>query len=167
MDQPRRLVAVTDTVAVQEQIVLPPHTNNHGTMFGGQVAAWIDICASVSARRFSRRPVVTASMDELHFLRPVRLGMVLVLRAMVNRAWGSSMEVGVRIDAEDTQTGERLHCCSAYLTFVALDESGHPAKVPELDTSRDPQHARRAQEADLRRSHRLRMRDERRRAERA
>lgn len=164
MDHAERTVPVLDTVAVQEQIVLPPHTNNHGTMFGGQVAAWIDICASVSARRFCRRPVVTASMDELHFLQPVRLGMVLVLRAMVNRAWTSSMEVGVRIDAEDTATGTRLHCCSAYLTFVALGEDGRPARVPTLDSTRDPQHARRALEADFRRSHRLRMREERKRA---
>lgn len=156
-----RVVRVPETFAEQNQIVLPAHTNNHGTAFGGQVVAWIDICASVSARRFARRPVVTASIDELHFLRAVRLGMILVLRSMVNRAWGSSMEVGVRIDTEDSATGETQHCCSAYLTFVALDDEGRPTPVPTLDCTGNADERRRAEEADARRNHRLFMRKER------
>lgn len=152
-------VAPALTAVEMTQIVLPPHTNNLGTAFGGQIAAWIDICASVSARRFCRGPVVTASMDELHFLRPVKLGMVVILRSQVNQSWRSSVEIGVRIDTEDTDTGEIAHCCSAYLTFVSLDEHGRPRPVPPVDTSGDPLHARRAHEADLRRQARLHMRE--------
>lgn len=140
------------------QIVLPPHTNNHGTVFGGQIAAWADICASVAARRFCRGPVVTASMDQLHFQLPVKLGMVVVLRAQVNQAWRTSMEVGVRVEAEDPSTGERARCSSAYMTFVALDEAGNPKPVPELDASEDAETERRAREATLRREARLYMR---------
>lgn len=137
------------------QIVLPSFTNNHGTAFGGQIAAWIDICASVAAQRFSRGAVVTASMDQLHFLIPVKLGMIVVLQAQINQSWHSSMEIGVRIEAEDSRTGLRAHCCSAYLTFVALDDDGDPRPVPEVDTSGDPIAARRAAEAVRRRDHRL------------
>lgn len=144
-------------------MVLPGHANALDSVFGGQVAAWIDICAAVSAQRFARRAVVTASIDELHFLRPIRIGMVVVLQSMVNDAWRTSMEVGVRVEAEDPRSGDRIHCCSAYLTFVALDASGRPTPLPELARSDDPDHARRAREARARRDHRLAMREERRR----
>ncbi len=140
------------------QIVLPPHTNNHGTAFGGQIAAWADICASVAARRFCRGPVVTVSMDSLHFLLPIKLGMIVVFRAQVNQAWRSSMEVGVRVEAEDSATGERHRCSSAYFTFVALDERGRPKPVPALDPRGDPEDERRAREAMIRRDARLRVR---------
>jgi len=144
------------------QIVLPTHTNNHGTAFGGQIAAWCDICAAVAAQRFSRGAVVTASMDSLHFLKPVRQGMIVVLRAQVNQAWGTSMEVGVRVEAEDPQTCERQHCCSAYLTFVALDDDDKPRRVPKVDPDGDPKAPRRAAEAQLRRDTRLQVRELRR-----
>lgn len=140
------------------QIVLPSHTNNHGTCFGGQIAAWVDICASVSAQRFCRRSVVTASMDQLHFLRPVRHGMVVVFRSQVNQAWNSSMEVGVRVEAEDPIAGTSVHCCSAYLTFVALDAHGTPCPIPGLDVGEDACLKRRATEAQMRRDNRLKMR---------
>jgi acyl-CoA hydrolase len=142
-------------------VVLPTHTNTHGTAFGGQLAAWIDIAAAVSAGRFCKRPVVTASIDELHFLEPIEHGMIVVLQAQVNMAWSTSMEVGVRVEAENPTTGERLHCCSAYLTFVAQDEKGHPCRVPELDTGGDERLERRAREGQGRRDHRLKMRAQR------
>ena len=141
------------------QLVLPSHTNNHGTCFGGQIAAWVDICASVSAQRFCRRGVVTASMDQLHFLRPVRHGMVVVLHSQVNQAWNSSMEVGVRVEAEDPIAGTTVHCCSAYLTFVALDAHGTPCPIPELNPEGDACFVRRSREAQMRRDNRLRMRE--------
>ena len=144
-------------------MVLPGHANALDSVFGGQVAAWIDICAAVSAQRFARRAVVTASIDELHFLRPIRIGMVVVLQSMVNEAWRTSMEVGVRVEAEDPRSGDRIHCCTAYLTFVALDASGRPTPLPELARSDDPDASRRAREARARRDHRLAMREERRR----
>ena len=141
------------------QIVLPSNTNNHGTAFGGQIAAWCDICAAVSAQRFCRASVVTASMDQLHFLKPVRKGMVVVLRSQVNQAWGTSMEVGVRVEAEDPLSGAIVHCCSAYLTFVALDAHGSPRKIPKLDCASNDVWERRAKEAQWRRDTRLSMRE--------
>lgn len=146
-----------DTVTTMTQLVLPPHTNNHGTVFGGQIAAWIDICAAVSAMRFAGNPVVTASIDELHFVAPVHRGMVVELKSMVNRAWRSSMEIGVRIEAQDMSTGERVHCCSAYATFVALDDEGRPRSIPTLEPT-TPDQVARGQAAQARRDHRLAMR---------
>ena len=146
------------------EIVLPTHTNNHGTVFGGQIAAWCDICAAVAAQRFCRGPVVTASMDELHFLLPVRKGMVVVLKGQVNQAWRTSMEIGVRVEAEDPHTGLRSHCCSAYLTFVALDGNGLPRVVPATDQEGDAIQERRASDAQLRRDARLQMREIRRKS---
>ncbi|MBI2568621.1 MAG: acyl-CoA thioesterase [Candidatus Schekmanbacteria bacterium] len=147
------------------QIVLPGHGNNHGNAFGGQIAAWIDICAAVSAQRFARGPVVTAAMDELHFLLPVRIGMVVVLQSQVNQAWRTSLEVGVRVEAEEPETGARAHACSAYLTFVALDRNGRPRPLPalQLPECREGSEHRRARQAQERRDHRLQMRELRRR----
>ena len=159
---PRRSVPANVTVVEMTQIVLPSHANNHGTAFGGQMAAWIDICAAVSAQRFSRTTVVTASMDELHFLRGARRGMIVVLKSQVNQAWNSSIEVGVRVETEDPLTGDRDHCCSAYLTFVALDQTGKKVAVPKLDTEQNPVTEQRAIDAQKRRDTRLSMRAHRR-----
>lgn len=155
-------VNVEQTRVEMTQIVLPPHANALQTAFGGQIAAWIDICAAVSAQRFSRGAAVTASIDELVFLEPVRVGMIVVLRSQVNAAWGSSMEIGVRVETEEATTGQRQHCCSAYLTFVALDPHGRKRALPELDVSGDPEFARRATDALERRTHRLEVRERRR-----
>src|SRR6478609_2739143 len=114
-------VAASTTRVEMTQLVLPPFTNALGTVFGGQVAAWIDMCAAIAAQRFCRRQVVTASIDELHFLNPIQRGHIAILRASVNAAWTHSMEVGVRVEGEDPLTGVRTHTSSAYATFVALD----------------------------------------------
>ena len=148
-----------DTIVEMTQLVLPSHTNNHGTAFGGQIAAWVDVCAAVSAQRLCRMPVVTASMDALHFLQPVHQGMVVILKSTVNCAWRSSMEIGVRIESEDPLTGERLHCCSAYLTFVAIDEHGKTQQLPTLSCVDNPDSERRREEAQERRDLRLRIRE--------
>ena len=148
-----------DTCVEMTQLVLPSHTNNHGTAFGGQIAAWVDICAAVSAQRFCRMPVVTASMDALHFMQPVHKGMVVILKSTVNAAWNTSMEIGVRIESEDPLTGQRLHCCSAYLTFVAIDEQGQRQILPALSCEGNPDWERRRIEAQERRDLRLRVRD--------
>ena len=162
VEREKPLVAVAATNVEMTQIVLPSHTNNHGTVFGGQMAAWIDICAAVSAQRFARKPVVTASIDEIHFVHPVRRGMVIVLKARVNQAWGSSMEVGVRVEAEDPRTGDTFHCCTAYLTFVAINDDGRTSQVPKLDPGDDEGAIIRASEAQDRRDNRLLMRQKRR-----
>lgn len=145
------------TRTTMTQLVLPPHTNNHGTLFGGQLAAWIDICASVSAMRFAGEPVVTASIDGLHFLAPIHRGMAVELQSMVNKAWRSSMEIGVRVMAEDLKTGQRVHCCSAYCTFVALDGEGGTRALPALEPQTEEQEQR-AADAQARRDHRLAVR---------
>lgn len=163
-----RVVRVSRTQTTMTQLVLPQFTNALDTAFGGQIAAWCDVAAAVSAQRFAGGPVVTASMDSLHFLRPIKRGMVVVLHAQVNRAWRTSMEVGVRVDVEDVETGERAHCCSAYLTFVALGPEGSPRLAPTLDLEGDPLALRRHRDAGLRRDARLeirRLREEARRAE--
>lgn len=111
---------------------MPGQSNALGTVFGGQVMAWIDVCAAVAAQRFTRSPVVTVSMDSLTFRAPIQNGQVAVLQAMVNWAGRTSMEVGVRVEAEDIYSGTRTHTSTAYLTFVALDESRRPMPVPNL-----------------------------------
>lgn len=140
------------------EIVLPSHTNPLGTAFGGQVAAWIDICASIAAQRHARKIVVTASMDDLHFRAPIHQGEVVVLKAQVNRSFHTSMEVGVRVEAENPLTGERRHCSSAYLTFVAFDEEGKRAHLPPLLPETEDE-IRRFEEAAERRNYRLERRN--------
>ncbi|MEA3336009.1 MAG: acyl-CoA thioesterase [Chloroflexota bacterium] len=142
------------------QIILPSHANPLGTVFGGQVAAWIDLCAGVAAMRHARQVAVTASMDDLHFLAPAYVGEVLVLQAQVNRAFGSSMEVGVKVESENPLTGERRHTATAYLTFVALDKHGNKVPVPPLEPETDAQQ-RRYLEAEQRRKWRLERRQRR------
>jgi acyl-CoA hydrolase len=115
------------------QIVLPQHSNALGTVFGGTIMSWIDICAAMAAQRHSRSVVVTASMDQLDFLEPIKVGMLVNMRATINYAGRTSMEVGVRVESEDMLTGERRHTASAYLTFVALDENGRPMPVPPVE----------------------------------
>ncbi len=157
-------VSQAETHVEMTQLVLPSHANNHGTLFGGQLAAWIDTAASVAAMRFSRGDVVTASMDELHFLHPVQRGMIVVLRAQVNQTWRSSMEIGVRAETEDPATGRRQVVSTAYLTFVALDADGRPRLLPTLLTEEEEDSQRRRRQADARRAHRLQVREARRRS---
>lgn len=126
------------------QLVLPTHSNALGTIFGGQVMAWIDVCAAMAAQRHARRLVVTASMDRLDFIAPIKVGHVVNLKGMVNHVGRSSMEVGVRVEAEDPLTGIRVHAASAYLTFVAIGAAGEPATVPALQLSTDTQRERHA-----------------------
>jgi acyl-CoA hydrolase len=136
------------------QLVLPSHTNSLGTIFGGTVMSWIDIAGAIAAQRHSNKEVVTASIDEVHFHAPVYLGWVVNLRAAVNFVSKTSMEVGVRVDAENPKTGETFHTATAYCTFVALGSNGKPTPVPDLilETDVDRRHN---EEAKKRREHRL------------
>ncbi|KIZ01744.1 thioesterase superfamily protein, partial [Monoraphidium neglectum] len=113
-------VPMETTRIVMNQIVAPSECDGLGICTGGQVLSWIDVCAGLSAKTLARGPCVTISVDAVHFIRPCRLGQVVIVAAMVNRTFSSSMEVGVRVEAEDMRTGVRYHCCSAYLTFVSL-----------------------------------------------
>lgn len=147
----------SDSAVEMTQIILPSHANALGTIFGGQVAAWIDICAGVAAMRHARNIVVTASMDDLHFLAPAHVGEVLILQAHVNRAFDTSMEVGVRVESENPLSGMRCHTATAYLTFVALDEHGNRVPVPPLLPQTDAER-RRYEQAEQRRRWRLERR---------
>ena len=138
------------------ELVLPGHTNALGTIFGGQVMSWIDIAAAIAAGRHARKVVVTASIDALHFVAPIKVGHVVHIRAMVNFAARTSMEVGVRVDSENPVTGEAHHTAKAYLTFVALDEHGKPTPVPPL-LAETPDEKRRQEQARIRRESRVKL----------
>jgi septum formation protein len=139
-------------------IVMPGQTNALGTVFGGQVMAWIDVCAAVAAQRFARSDVVTAAMDQLIFRAPIRHGEIAVLQATVNQASRTSMEVGVRVESEDPRTGTRTHTSTAYLTFVSLDEQRRPRPLPVLRPQSDEER-RRERQAIQRRDDRLAARE--------
>jgi acyl-CoA hydrolase len=125
-------------------IVLPGLTNVHGTIFGGILLQWIDLAAAIAAARHAGSPVVTAAMDRVHFLRPVRLGALVVVQAQVNFVAHTSMEVGVRVFVEDLRTRERTQATRAYVTMVAVDGTGKPAPVPALVLETDEDRRRHA-----------------------
>jgi acyl-CoA hydrolase len=114
---------------VMTDLVLPPDTNNHGTIFGGRVMAFVDKIASITSMRHARRPVVTASSDSLDFLEPVSLGEAICLEAFVTYTHKTSMEVFVKIQSENLMTGEIKLTATSYLTFVALGSDGRPTPV--------------------------------------
>lgn len=123
---------VSASQVIMTQLVLPSHTNALGSVFGGTIMSWIDIAAAIAAQRHSNKDVVTASIDRLDFVAPVYKGWVVNLKASVNFTSRTSMEIGVRVDAEDPKTGETFHTASAYSTFVALGANGKPIEVPGL-----------------------------------
>lgn len=135
--------------------------NSSGFIHGGTVMKLCDEAAGLAAVKHSRCRVVTAGMDRMTFLDRIHPGELLVLRAAVNAVWRTSMEVGVRVEAERPRTGEVRHTNTAYLTMVALDEDGRPTRVPPLrEEDGDEQAARRQREAQTRRRNRLAERDE-------
>jgi acyl-CoA hydrolase len=138
-------------------IVLPGDTNTHGTIFGGILMQWIDIAAGIASARHSGGPVVTASIDSLHFITPVQLGEIVIMQAMVNFAGNTSMEIGVRVFAENQKTFERRQTTRAYVTFVGVDASGRPRPVPPL-VLETAEERRRFADAKRRRAVRLRER---------
>ncbi len=123
---------VCDSFVEMTQLVLPNETNLLGNLLGGRLMEWMDIAAGISAQRHARRVCVTAEVDKLVFHHPIRLGEVVILRAVVNRVFGSSMEVGVEVTTENQLSGEKKIANTAYLTFVALDENGKPVKVDPI-----------------------------------
>jgi acyl-CoA hydrolase len=143
-----------DSLAVMTQMILPSDANPLNAAFGGRILEWIDLCAGISAGRHCRHAVVTASMDDLHFHASIRVGWVVTLRARVLAAFRSSMEVGVRVTAENPLTGEHRLTTTALLTFVALDSDGTRATVQPLKLDTDAERAA-FQAAHLRRQDRL------------
>jgi acyl-CoA hydrolase len=139
------------------EMVLPNDANRLGNLLGGRLMHMIDIAAAIAASRHTHRVCVTASVDELHFHHPIRIGEVVTLKASVNRAFHTSVEVGVRVSKEDLLTGESEHTNSAYLTFVAIDDDGRPVPVPRIKPV-TKEEKRRYRDAARRRDLRLRHR---------
>jgi acyl-CoA hydrolase len=131
----------SDSVAVMTQMILPSDANPLNAAFGGRILEWIDVCGGIAAGRHCRHAVVTASMDDLHFHASIRVGWVVTLRARVLAAFRSSMEVGVRVTAENPLTGEHHLTTTALLTFVALNSDGSRAAVPPLKLETEAERA--------------------------
>lgn len=148
---------VVDSQTTMTEMVLPSHTNALGSVFGGVIMSWIDICGAIAAQRHAQMPVVTASIDYLQFVKPVFTGWIVNLKASVNYVGKTSMEVGVRVDAENPRTGETFHTASAYLSFVALDPSKKPVAIPPLALDSVDEKRRNA-DAMKRREARLKLR---------
>jgi acyl-CoA hydrolase len=125
--------------------MLPSHANPAGTVFGGEILAQCDEAAGIAAGRHARARVATAKVDAMEFLEPARIGDVLTAKASVNAVFGSSMEVGVRVESEDTFSGDVRHTNSAYFVMVALDEDGKPCDVRDLEPSTDDARRRQAE----------------------
>jgi acyl-CoA hydrolase len=146
---------VASTQSEMTEIVLPNDTNVLGNLLGGRLMHFIDVTGAMAAYRHARTPVVTAAMDHIDFIQPVRLGDLVTLKSSVNRAFTHSMEVGVKVWAENTRTGAVAHVASAYLVFVAVDEHGRMQTVPPL-MPETPDEIRRYEDALRRREHRER-----------
>ena len=135
------------------ELVLPNDTNVLGNVHGGRVMCLMDICAAMSAYKHARKPVVTASVDQLDFLAPEKKGDILILKSSDNYTHRTSMEIGVRIDAESPLTGEMRHTATAYLTFVAIDKNNKPSEIPKIrpDTKNEKRRYERAKKRHLQR----------------
>ena len=147
---------VRASISEYSELALPNDANGLGAVLGGKVMHLVDLAGAMAAMRHARTPVVTASVDSLHFLHPVHIGELIVLRSSVNRVFRSSMEVGVHVTTENLMTGNRVHTCSAYLTFVALDKGGKGTIVPQVIPETEEE-KRRFQQAGERREYRLAM----------
>lgn len=132
----------SETLAITTKVVLPNDTNTLGNLFGGQLLAWMDVIASVSAHRHSRRVVVTASVNNVSFNSPIFHASIVTLEAKVSRAFNSSMEVFVDVFVEDHVSGKRSKSNEAIYTFVAVDQNGGPIQVPELIPETDEEKER-------------------------
>jgi len=119
-----------ESEAVLTELMMPHHANIMGNVFGGHILALVDRVAAVAAIRHSRRPCVTVSVDKVDFREPIRVGELVTAYARVNFAGKTSMEIGVKVIAENVMTGEKRHTNSCYLTYVALDDAGSPTAVP-------------------------------------
>jgi acyl-CoA hydrolase len=142
------------SLTTMTELVLPTHANSLGSVFGGQVIAWMDLCGAICAQRHTGRIVTTAGIDELSFERPILVGQVVRLTARVTAAFRTSVEVLVSVEGENATTGERWPCVTAFVTFVAVDEARRPASVPPVEiVSEEDRHL--ADAAAARRAQRL------------
>ena len=139
------------------QVMMPQHSNPAGNIFGGEIMSIVDNAAAIAAARHTRSNIVTASVDRIDFISPVFVGNVVFAAASVNYVSRTSMEIGVKVDAECLKTGKRAHVASAYLTFVALDENDKPTAIPRL-TLETEEEERRFREGKKRKEERVKSR---------
>jgi acyl-CoA hydrolase len=151
--------APSDSIAFLAHWMGIADANSAGNIHGGTVMKLCDEAAGLSAIRYCRQRVVTVGVDRLTFLVPIAVGELVTFKATVNAAWRTSMEVGVRVEAEHPRTGAIRHTTSAYLTMVAVDDHGRPVEIPPLRTT-GADEERRRREAELRRANRLAERDQ-------
>lgn len=148
---------ICDSQIIMTELVLPHHTNQLGNLLGGQLMHWIDICAALSAAKHNQRVCVTASVDRIDFHHPIRLGEAVMLVASINRVFKTSMEVGVKVYAQNFKEGTKIHSNTAYLTFVSVETNGKPVEaidgIPETEDEK-----RRYEQALQRRENRLKDR---------
>lgn len=148
----------TDSFVVMTELVLPNDTNYLGNLLGGRLMHWIDIAAALSAMRHSGKVCVTASVDEINFNEPIKLGHVVHITAMLTRSFKTSMEIFVQVEREDPLHNTRTRTSEAYLTFVAIDQYGKPLPAPPVEPQSDEEKLR-YEEAAMRREIRLRQRE--------
>jgi acyl-CoA hydrolase len=148
---------VSSSQSEYSELALPNDANTFGFLLGGRVMHLVDLAGAIAALRHARKPVVTASVDHMNFLHPVRIGQLVRLMASVNRVFRTSMEVGVKVEVEDLISGARKHTSSAYLTFVALDKEGRPTDIPPVIPETETE-KRRYTAAGQRREYRLALR---------
>jgi len=151
---------VRESQSTLSELALPNDANGLGTLLGGKIMHLVDIAGALAAVRHCRQFVVTAAFDHMSFLGPVKIGDLVILHASVNRAFRTSMEVGVKVFAEDLREGTQRHVASAYLTFVALDGDRRPLPVPPVTPESDEEQ-RRYREAGERRAYRMAQRERR------
>jgi acyl-CoA hydrolase len=149
---------VRESLSEYAELALPNDANGLGNLLGGKVMHLVDLAGAMAAMRHARKPVVTASVDSLHFLHPVHISELMILRSSVNRVFRTSMEVGVKVETENLITGRILHTCSAYLTFVALGEDRQATAIPPVIPETEEE-KRRYREAGERREYRLALRE--------
>lgn len=148
---------VRESISEYSELALPNDANGLGNLLGGKIMHLVDLAGAIAAMKHCRTVVVTASVDHMDFIHPVRLGQLVRLRSSVNRAFRTSMEVGVKVWVEDLISGDQRHVSSAYLTFVAIDAEGRGVQVPPVIPENDDE-KRRYEEAGSRRDYRLSLR---------
>jgi len=158
MSKTRPSKPASESQTETSELMMPHHANNLGHVFGGVMLSMMDKTAAVAAFRHCRLNVVTASIDRVDFREPIHVGDLVVMKSGVNYVGRTSMEVGVRVEAEELLTGRRRHTNSCYLTFVAVDRNGRPIEIPDI-VPETPEQVRRFQAAQQRRALRLKERE--------
>ncbi|HVJ06903.1 MAG TPA: acyl-CoA thioesterase [Acidisarcina sp.] len=160
-DHPLPIRTVADSQSEMTELILPNDTNTLGNLLGGRLMHFIDLVGAMAAYRHSRTHVVTAAMEHIDFIAPVHVGDLLILKSSMNRAFNTSMEVGVKVWVENTLAGVHRHVASAYLTFVAIDSQGRRVPIPRLQPETQEEE-RRFEDAGRRREHRQSERERKR-----